>query len=83
MEEIKPYELQKFINVVYEAVHKSTIGPMYVANDDGGLKIGPDGQPVLKVLPYNVLLNLINAMAPRPNVNVTGTVVAEEKKGGV
>ena len=70
MEGYKNYELQKFINVIYEAVDKSNAGPIYQKHEEGRIKIDDSGNPILCNLAYNTFLSLINSLAPK---NFTGS----------
>ena len=65
MEKYKSYELQNFINTVYEAVNKSDVGSVYERDAENNIKLNSEGYPNLNNLAYNTFLYLLNSLAPK------------------
>lgn len=58
-------QIAQLINDVYEGVERSKLGSMWEKNEDDSLKLNKDGFPMLRNLPYNTYIALINSLAPK------------------
>lgn len=66
MEELKPHELQKLINVCFEAVNKSNVGPVFL-HVDGELKYDTNNARICEPLAYHTFLYLVSSLCPKNN----------------
>ena len=63
--EIKAHELQALINVVYEAVERSKVGPFFVLDEYGKEVLDPNGSKILNSIAYNSYLSLLSNLVPK------------------
>lgn len=80
--EIKAHELQKLINLCYEAVDKSSIGPIYIRNDDNSFKVDPVNHCKMAYpLACQAFLGLLHDLSPKDfNMNIEGMEFPNETK---
>ena len=80
--ETKAYELQRLINICYEAVDKSNVGPIYLRNNDGSIMLDPNRCPISAHVPVQAFLGLLHNLSPKEqfNMNISGVENIDETK---
>ena len=78
-QELKAYELQKLINICYEAVDKSSVGPMLIVND-GVIQADEKGAPYYKQIAFSTFMTILTNLCPKANYSFEMKDLFEDKK---
>lgn len=62
---IKAHELRSLINICYEGVETSKVGPIYLKNTEGKEILDDKGNPLMNNIAYHTFMYLIQALAPK------------------
>ena len=71
MDKVYESQITTLINTIYEGVNRSSVGPIYLHDEDGKLKLDNMGNPALNSIAYQTYLYLISSMAPKGNLSIT------------